>query len=209
MYQSWNHRPVEKTSSSASYRRWGTYLYNLFSSRYCLCCPCCQPISCCSSSYSSLSAWYIISCIIKSFFIIPSRAYSSADWAGDVTVRRSTTGFCVFLGFLSFRGKVRRRKSISRSSAEAEYHAIILLLRRLLLDLGVVLSTPTPLYCDNRSAIQIASNSVFHERTKHIEIDSHYVRHHFLAGTISLPFISLKNFLLVLFLLKEKTRTRS
>lgn len=163
----------------------------------------------CSSSYSSLSAWYIISCIIKSFFIIPSRAYSSADWAGDVTVRRSTTGFCVFLGFLSFRGKVRRRKSISRSSAEAEYHAIILLLRRLLLDLGVVLSTPTPLYCDNRSAIQIASNSVFHERTKHIEIDSHYVRHHFLAGTISLPFISLKNFLLVLFLLKEKTRTRS
>ena len=78
----------------------------------------------CSSSYSSLSAWYIISCIFESFFIIPSRAYSSADWAGDVTVRRSTTGFCLFLGFISFRRKVRRRKSISSSSAEAELNAI-------------------------------------------------------------------------------------
>lgn len=106
----------------------------------------------CSSSYSSLSAWYIISCIIKSFFIIPSRAYSSADCAGDVTVRRSTTGFCVFLAFISFRRKVRRRKSISRSSAEAECHAILLISE---IDIGLrgVLFTPTPLYCDNRSDV--------------------------------------------------------
>ncbi|CAL2227767.1 unnamed protein product [Prunus armeniaca] len=68
--------------------------------------------------------------------------------------------------------------------------AEIVWLRWLLQDMGVSLSMPTPMYCDNKSAIQIAHNSVFHERTKHIELDCHFVRHHFQQGTISLPFVS-------------------
>jgi hypothetical protein len=56
--------------------------------------------------------------------------------------------------------------------------------------MGVPLSEPTPMYCDNKSAIQIAHNSVFHERTKHIEIDCHFTRHHLQHDTITLPFIS-------------------
>jgi hypothetical protein len=53
----------------------------------------------------------------------------------------------------------------------------------------VSFSHPTPIYCENQSSIQIAHNSIFHERTKHIEIDCHLTRHHLKHGTISLPFV--------------------
>jgi len=66
----------------------------------------------------------------------------------------------------------------------------IIWLRWLLTDMEVSLSNPTPMYCDNQSSIKIAHNSVFHERTKHIEIDCHLTRHHLKHGTITLHFVS-------------------
>lgn len=66
----------------------------------------------------------------------------------------------------------------------------IIWLRWTLPDIGVHISSSTSLHCDNKSAIQIAKNSVFHEQTKHIEIDCHFSRHHLQLGTISLPFVS-------------------
>jgi hypothetical protein len=53
----------------------------------------------------------------------------------------------------------------------------------------VSLSSATPILRDNRSAIQIAYNDVFHERTKHIEIDYHLVRHHLLQDSLQLHFV--------------------
>jgi hypothetical protein len=81
---------------------------------------------------------------------------------------------------------------VSRSSTEAEYRALadttseLLALRWLLEDMGLTHSSPTVIHCDNRSAIQIAHNDVFHEHTKHIEIDCHLVRHHLSAGILRL-----------------------
>lgn len=124
------------------------------------------------------------------------RAFSDADWAGDPTDRKSTTGFCVFLGDSLISWKSKKQAVVSRSSTEAEYRAMasttceIVWLRWLLADMGISLDQPTPLYCDNQSAIQIARNSVFHERTKHIEIDCHITRHHLQLGTITLPFVT-------------------
>lgn len=72
------------------------------------------------------------------------------------------------------------------SSASSE----IVWLRGLLADLGVNLQSPTPLHADNTSAIQIASNPVFHERTKHIEVDCHYIRKLLVNGTFPLTHVS-------------------
>ena len=81
------------------------------------------------------------------------RAFSNADWAGDPTDRRSTTSYCFLLGssLISWRSKT----FVARSSTEAEYRALanttseLLWLRWLLKDLGVSISSATPLYCDN------------------------------------------------------------
>ena len=124
------------------------------------------------------------------------RAYSDADWGGDSTDRKSTTGFCIFLGDSLISWKSKKQAVVSRSSTEAEYRAMasttaeIVWLRWLLESMGVTSLRPTPMHCDNMSAIQITRNSVFHKRTKHIEIDCHFTRHHFQQGTITLPFIS-------------------
>uniref|UniRef100_A0A2N9E5K6 Integrase catalytic domain-containing protein n=1 Tax=Fagus sylvatica TaxID=28930 RepID=A0A2N9E5K6_FAGSY len=124
------------------------------------------------------------------------RAYSDADWAGDPTDRRSTTGYCFLLGSSLISWRSKKQSVVARSSTEAEYRALadttseLLWLRWLLQDLGVSTSSATPIYCDNRSAIQIARNDVFHERTKHIEIDCHLVRHHLLQGSLQLISVS-------------------
>jgi len=75
------------------------------------------------------------------------------------------------------------------ASAMASTTKEIVWLRWLLADMRVFFSHPTPMYCDNQSSIQIAHNSVFHEQTKHIEIDCHLTRHHLKHDTITLPFV--------------------
>ena len=85
---------------------------------------------------------------------------------------------------------------MSRSSTKAEYRALVdttselLALRWLLEDMGLTHSSLTVMYCDNRSAIHIAHNNVFHECTKHIEIDCQLVRHHLSVGILRLLLVS-------------------
>ncbi|TYK30390.1 putative mitochondrial protein [Cucumis melo var. makuwa] len=122
--------------------------------------------------------------------------YSDADWAGDPTDRRSTTGYCFYLGDSLISWRSKKQSVVSRSSTESEYRALadttaeLLWLHWLLADMGVPQQGPTLLYCDNRSAIQIAHNDVFHERTKHIENDCHFIRHHLLSNTLLLQPVS-------------------
>ena len=124
------------------------------------------------------------------------QAYSDADWAGDPTDRRSTTGYCFMLGDSLISWRSKKQTVVARSSTEAEYRALaattaeLIWLRWLLQDLGIDCSAATQLHCDNQSAIQIAHNDVFHERTKHIEIDCHFIRQHVLQGTITLQSVS-------------------
>ncbi|KAM1425821.1 hypothetical protein TB2_017749 [Malus domestica] len=108
--------------------------------------------------------------------------YTDADWGGSKIDRRSTTGYCTFVGGNLVTWKSKKQSVVARSSAEAEYRAMasttceLIWLQGLLNDLGFKRTLPMPLFCDNQAAIYIASNPVFHERTKHIEMDCHFVR---------------------------------
>ncbi|XP_066374879.1 uncharacterized mitochondrial protein AtMg00810-like [Miscanthus floridulus] len=109
-------------------------------------------------------------------------AYSDADWAGCPDTRRSTSGFCVYLGDNLVSWSSKRQTTVSRSSAEAEYRAVAHVvaeccwLRQLLQELHISIPLATIVYCDNVSAVYMAANPVHHRRTKHIEIDIHFVR---------------------------------
>jgi len=123
-------------------------------------------------------------------------AYSDADWAGCPDTRRSVTGWCMFLGDSLISWKSKKQDRVSKSSTKSEYRAMsaacseIVWLRGLLAEMGFHQTTPTLLHADNMSAIQIAMNPVFHERTKHIEVDCHSIREAVDAHVISLPHIS-------------------
>jgi len=117
-------------------------------------------------------------------------AYSDADWAGCPDSRRSTSGFCVYLGDNLVSWSSKRQTTVSRSSAEAEYRAVAhavaecCWLRQLLQELHVPLASATVVYCDNVSAVYMTANLVHHRRTKHIEIDIHFIREKVALGEV-------------------------
>lgn len=123
------------------------------------------------------------------------KCYSDASYDGCPFSRRSTSGYCVLLGGNLVSWKSKKQSVVSRSSAEAEYRAManatceLVWVKRLLKELKFGNVTPMTLICDNQAALHIASNPVFHERTKHIETDCHFVRDKLMDGTIVTKFV--------------------
>ncbi|XP_019262146.1 PREDICTED: uncharacterized protein LOC109239984 [Nicotiana attenuata] len=97
-------------------------------------------------------------------------AYSDGDWVAYPDTRKSISDYCIFIGDSLIGWKSKKQPVVSLSSAEAEYRAMSKVVAEL-------------------TSIHIAKNPVFHERTKHIEVDCHFIRNKLLEGLIQLQHV--------------------
>jgi hypothetical protein len=112
------------------------------------------------------------------------QALCDADWGGELDERKSRSGYLIYVNgcLVSYSSKLQ--KTVSLSSAEAEYFAIsvatqeIIWIHQVLTEvtMGTVPVDTPVLQCDNRAAIAISSDDIHHERTKHIDIRHHFIR---------------------------------
>ena len=120
--------------------------------------------------------------------------YSDADWAGSITDRRSTTGYCSYVWGNLITWRSKKQAVVARSSAEAEYRALAqgicegIWLFRVLKELRVEIDEPMKMFCDNMAAINIAKNPVHHDRTKHVELDRHFIKEKVEEGLLDLTY---------------------
>ena len=120
--------------------------------------------------------------------------FSDADYAGCRIDRKSTSGTCQFLGHSLVSWSSKKQNSIALSTAEAEYVAAgsycaqLLWMKQQMEDYGLYFDH-TPIKCDNTSAINLSKNPIQHSRTKHIEIQHHFLRDHVQKGDIELIYV--------------------
>jgi hypothetical protein len=120
-----------------------------------------------------------------------------ADWGSCLDSRKSTTGFCIYLGHALISWKSKKQATVARSSAEAEYRALAtltseLLWVRQLLTAFEIAAPSIMVFSDSQSAIQMAHNPTCNERSKHIDIDCHFIREHVHSKFLNLVHVSSK-----------------
>lgn len=125
-------------------------------------------------------------------------AYCDADYGGDLTGRKSTSGFVVTLGGSPISWASRLQRNVATSTTEAEYVAIsvcakdVIWYKRLLKELKMNIELPIPIYSDNQGAIKLSKNPMFHNRTKHIDMCYHFIRDYQEKGYLIVHYVPTK-----------------
>jgi hypothetical protein len=116
--------------------------------------------------------------------------YTDVDWAGCLDTRQSTSGYAVFFGANLVSWSSKRQNIVSQSSVKAGYRAVAngmaeaCWLRQLLQKLHAPLTKSILVYCDNVSVVYLSTDPIQHQRTKHVEIDLHFMREHVAIGDV-------------------------
>ncbi|KAM1545218.1 hypothetical protein PS2_045240 [Malus domestica] len=123
------------------------------------------------------------------------KGYTDADWAGNITDCRSTSGYFTFVAGNLVTWRSKKQNVVARSTAEAEYRGIahgiceLLWIQILLTEIGFKPRESMLLYCDNQAAREIANNPVQHDRTKHVEVDRHFIKEKLDVKLIDIPYV--------------------
>ncbi|CAN6685111.1 unnamed protein product [Malus baccata var. baccata] len=133
--------------------------------------------------------------IFKKHGHLQVKGYTYADWAGNITDRRSTSGYFTFVGGNLVTWRSKKQNVVARSIAEAEYRGMahriceLLWLKILLTEIGFKPHRAMLLYCDNQAAREKANNLVQHDPTKHVEVDRHFIKEKLDVRLIDIPYV--------------------
>jgi hypothetical protein len=136
---------------------------------------------------------------------LPVKLCTDANYVNNILTSYSYWGYIVMFGNSIISWKAKKEQSVSSSKTEAEYTGMYegareaIWIRLLLESLGFKQSSPTPIFSNNQAAIQIAKNTVFHDRTKHFKVHLHWIHEKVESQEVSTYYIlthsNLANFL--------------
>jgi len=124
--------------------------------------------------------------------------YLKTDWAGSPFDRRSTFGYCVPIDGNLISWKSKKQSVMARSSTEVEHRDMtstfceLVWLKQMLPELQFRYVTQMTLICDNQTILHISSNLVFQKRTKHIEVNYHFIQEKIVFEDIKIEFVNIK-----------------